>query len=148
VNTYRLDESDRKIIAALREDGRMPFAEIARRLEVSPGMVRQRYLELVESGILQVLPVTNPTLLGFNTMALIGVRVDGRRLFEAAREIAAFEEVIYLVLSTGNFDILVEVMCRDNGHLLQFISENLSAVEGVRDTESFIYLHIVKEAYI
>ena len=81
-------------------------------------------------------------------MALIGIRVDGRRLFEAAREIAAFEEVIYLVLSTGNFDILVEVMCRDNSHLLRFISESLSAVEGVRDTESFIYLHIVKEAYI
>jgi Lrp/AsnC family transcriptional regulator for asnA, asnC and gidA len=148
VSTYQLDESDRQIIAALREDGRMPFAEIARRLGVSPGMVRQRYLELVDSGILQVVPVTNPTLLGYNTMALIGVRVDGRRLFEAASEIAAFEEVIYLVLSTGDFDILVEVMCRDNTHLLRFISENLSSVEGVRDTESFVYLHIVKEAYI
>jgi Lrp/AsnC family transcriptional regulator for asnA, asnC and gidA len=148
VSSYRLDERDRQIIAALREDGRMPFAEIARRMDVSPGMVRQRYLELVESGILQVVPVTNPTLLGYNTMALIGVRVDGRRLFEAAREIAAFEEVIYLVLSTGNYDVLVEVMCRDNAHLLRFISENLSSVEGVRETESFIYLQIVKELYI
>lgn len=145
---YRLDDVDRGIIAALKEDGRMPFAEIARRLDVSAGMVRQRYLDLVERGILQVVAVTNPTLMGYNTMALVGVRVDGNRLREIAHKMAAFQEVVYLVLCTGTFDLLVEVACRDNAHLLQFLTDHLRAIEGVVHTETIIYLEIVKETYI
>jgi Lrp/AsnC family transcriptional regulator for asnA, asnC and gidA len=145
---YRLDVVDWGIVTALKEDGRMPFAEIARRLGVSAGMVRQRYFDLVGNGILQVAAVTNPTLLGYNTMALIGVRVDGQRLREIARQMAAFEEVVYLVLCTGTFDILVEVVCRDNTHLLQFLTDHLRAIEGVVHTETIIYLEIVKETYI
>lgn len=145
---YRLDDVDRGIIDALKEDGRMSFAEVARRLDVSAGMVRQRYLDLAEKGILQVVAVTNPTLMGYNTMALVGVRVDGNRLREISRQMAAFEEVVYLVLCTGTFDILVEVACRDNAHLLQFLTEHLRAIEGVVHTETIIYLEIVKETYI
>ena len=145
---HRLDDVDRGIIVALREDGRMSFAEIARRLDVSAGMVRQRYLDLAEEDILQVVAVTNPTLMGYNTMALVGVRVDGNRLRDIARRMAAFEEVVYLVLCTGTFDILVEVACRDNAHLLQFLTEHLRAIEGVVHTETIIYLEIVKETYI
>jgi Lrp/AsnC family transcriptional regulator for asnA, asnC and gidA len=147
-NAYPLDEVDRDIIAALKEDGRMPFAEIARRLDVSAGMVRQRYEALVEHGVLQVVPVTNPTLLGYDVMALIGVRVDGDCLRAAAQRIASFEEVIYLVMCTGSYDILVEVVCHDNPHLLRFLSDRLRAIEGVHNTETFVYLEIVKEAYI
>ena len=145
---YRLDNVDQGIITALKEDGRMSFAEIARRLDVSAGMVRQRYLDLAEKGILQVVAVTNPTLMGYNTMALVGVRVDGNRLRDIARQMAAFEEVVYLVLCTGTFDILVEVACRDNAHLLQFLTEHLRAIDGVVHTETIIYLEIVKETYI
>ncbi len=146
--TRKIDDIDRQIIATLKEDGRMPFAQIARRLGVSPGMVRQRFHRLAQDGVLQVVPVTNPTLMGYHMMALIGVRADGNRLREIARQLASFEEVIYLVLCTGTYDILVEVICRDNAHLLQFLTERLRAVEGVRDTETFIYLEIVKEAYL
>jgi Lrp/AsnC family transcriptional regulator for asnA, asnC and gidA len=146
--TYHLDEIDERIVQALKEDGRMSFAEIARRLAVSPGMVRQRYFELVEKRVLQVVAVTNPTLVGYDSVALIGVRVDGSRLREIAREIAAFQEVIYLVLCAGSYDILVEVVCRDNAHLLRFLSENLRSLEGVRHTETFVYLEIVKETYV
>ncbi|MFZ5918398.1 MAG: Lrp/AsnC family transcriptional regulator [Chloroflexota bacterium] len=142
-----LDTIDRHIIMALKEDGRMPFAQIAQRLDVSPGMVRQRYLQLVDDGVLQVVPITNPTLMGYSAMALIGVRVDGSRLREIGQQIAAFEEVIYLVLTTGTYDILAEVICRNNAHLLEFLTERLRAVEGVRNTETFTYLEIVKEAY-
>ena len=145
---HRLDDVDRGNIVALREDGRMSFAEIARRLDVSAGMVRQRYLDLAEAGILQVVAVTNPTLMGYNTMALVGVRVDGNRLRPIARRMAAFDEVVYLVLCTGTFDILVEVACRDNAHLLQFLTEHLRAIDGVVHTETIIYLEIVKETYI
>ena len=146
--THKIDDIDRQIIATLKEDGRMPFAQIARRLGVSPGMVRQRFHRLVQDGVLQVVPVTNPTLMGYHMMALIGVRADGNRLREIARQLASFEEIIYLVICTGTYDILVEVICRDNAHLLQFLTERLRAVEGVRDTETFIYLEIVKEVYL
>jgi len=146
--TRKIDDIDRQIIATLKEDGRMPFAQIARRLGISPGMVRQRFHRLAQDGVLQVVPVTNPTLMGYHMMALIGVRADGNRLREIARQLASFEEIIYLVICTGTYDILIEVICRDNAHLLQFLTERLRAVEGVRDTETFIYLEIVKEAYL
>ena len=143
-----LDAFDLQIIAALKEDGRMPFAEIARRLDVSPGMVRERYHRLVEDGILQVVAVTNPPLVGYRMMTLIGIKVDGSRLQETARQIAAFDEVVYLVICTGTYDLLAEVVCRDNAELLQFLTERLHKLEGIRDTETFVYLDIAKEIYI
>ena len=142
-----LDEVDLQIIAGLRQDGRISFAQLAKQLDVSPGMVRQRYLQMVEDGVLHVVAVTNPTLLGYNMMALIGVEVDGNRLEEVAHEISAFEEATYVVVCTGIYDILVEVNCRDNAHLLQFLTQRLRAVEGVRHTQTFTYLQIVKEVY-
>lgn len=126
----------------------MAFAEIARRLDVSPGMIRERYLQLVEDGILQVVPVTNPVLLGYEMMALIGIRADNRHLREIVRQLACFEEIIYLVLCTGAYEILIEVVCRDQAHLLRFLTECLGGVEGIRATETFVYLEIVKESYI
>jgi len=146
--TDGIDDFDRQIIGALKEDGRMPFARIADRLGVSPGMVRQRVHRLIQDGVLQIVAVTNPLLMGYHTMALIGVKADGNRLREIARQIASFGEVIYLVLCTGTYDLLVEVVCHDSAHLLRFLTERLYAVEGVRDTETFIYLDIVKEVYI
>ena len=146
--TREFDDVDHQIINALREDGRLPFAEIARRLGVSAGMVRQRYLQLVDENVLRVVPVTNVTLLGYDLMAMVGVGVDGERLVETAHEIAAFEEVIYLVICTGTHDLLVEVLCRDSDHLLEFLTKRLRSVKGVRTTETFTYLRIVKELYL
>jgi len=143
----KIDEIDLQIIKILNGDGRTPFAQIAQRLDVSTGMIRQRYQRLVREGILQVVAITNPLLMGYTTMAHIGVKVDVNRLEEIADEIAAFEEVIYLVLLTGSYDLNLEVVCRDNAHLLNFLSDKLHAVEGVKDTETFIYLRIAKETY-
>ena len=142
-----LDHADRAIISALKSDARMPFSQIAADLGVSAGMVRQRVQRMTESGLLQLVAVTNPLKIGFHTMALIGVKADGHRLQEIAREIAAFEEVIYLTICSAAYNLLVEVTCLDNGHLLTFLTEKLYSVEGVRDTETFIYLDIVKEIY-
>lgn len=142
-----LDETDLQIIRALQEDGRMPFAQIAERLSVSPSMVRARYQRLVGLGVLRVAAITNPLRPGHNLMALIGIKVAGRRLLQAAEEIAALDEVIYLIVTSGTYDLFVEVICRDRAHLLQFLSERLAAVDGIRATESFIHLKIVKEIY-
>ncbi|KAF0107160.1 MAG: Lrp/AsnC family transcriptional regulator regulator for asnA asnC and gidA [Anaerolineaceae bacterium] len=142
-----LDEIDRQIIAALQKDGREAFAQIAERLGVSPGMIRVRYNRLVEMGVLHVVAITNPLRMGYNTMALIGIKVEGGKLMEAAGQVAALDEVIYLIVVSGAYDIIAEVMCRDREHLLQFLTDRLYKIDGVRESESFMHLKIVKEVY-
>jgi len=142
-----MDDIDLQIIKFLNEDGRTPFSQIAKRLDVSTGMIRQRYHRLVQDGLLQVVAVTNPMLMGFTTMAHIGVKADGGRLQEITDQIAAFEEVIYLVLLSGSYDLHIEVVCRDNAHLLEFLTHKLNSVEGVKDSETFICMQIAKEVY-
>lgn len=142
-----LDETDLKIIETLRKDGRMAFAQIAEQLSVSPGMIRQRYNRLVDMGYLKVSAITNPLRMGLKTMAMIGVRVDGDKMVQIAEQIAAFDEVVYIVIVSGRYDILAEVFCRDHAELLTFLTEKLSRVDGVRETESFMHLKIVKEIY-
>jgi Lrp/AsnC family transcriptional regulator for asnA, asnC and gidA len=142
-----VDEIDRQIIDALQKDGRVAFAQIAEQLSVSPGMIRLRYNRLVEQGVLKVVAITNPLHMGFKTMAIIGIRVDGSKLLDVAERISRLEEVIYLVVSSGRFDLFAEVVCRDHEDLLRFITEKLSTIEGVRESESFMHLKIVKEVY-
>lgn len=147
VQMYDLDDVDLKIIEALRGDGRIAFSQIAEKLGVSPGMIRMRYNRLVEMGYLKVVAISNPLRMGFKTMAMIGVRVDGDKMLTAADEISRFDEVVYLVVTSGRYDILVEVMCRDHKHLLDFLTKRLYSVSGVRQSESFVHLKIVKEVY-
>lgn len=142
-----LDEIDHQVIEALQKDGRVAFAQIADQLNVSPGMIRLRYNRLVEQGYLKVVAITNPLRMGFSTMAMIGIRVDGSKLLEVAEKISKLDEVIYMVISSGRFDIFAEVICRDHEDLLRFITERLSTVDGVRDSESFMHLKIIKEVY-
>ena len=143
----KIDDIDLQIIKLLNKDGRTPFAQIAKQLGVSTGMIRQRYQRLVQDGLLQIVAISNPLLMGFATMAQIGVKADVSRLEEIAEEIASFEEVIYLVLLTGSFDLHVEVICRDKTHLLNFLTKKLHAVKGVKEAETFMYLQIAKENY-
>jgi len=135
------------IIESLHKDGRVAFAQIAEQLGVSPGMIRQRYTRLVEQGFLKIVAVTNPLRMGYKTMAMIGIRVEGSKLLNVAEKISKLEEVIYLVISSGRFDIFAEVVCRDHEDLLRFITEKLSTIDGVRESESFMHLKIVKEVY-
>ena len=143
----KLDAIDQHIIESLRKDGREAFAQIAERLKVSPGMIRQRYNRLVELGYLKVIAATNPLMMGKRTMAMIGVRTDGRKMLEAANKISKFDEVVYVVFVSGGYDIMLEVFCKDHEDLLKFMTEKLAKVDGVRETESFIYLKIAKEIY-
>jgi len=143
----RLDNIDQYIIEAMRKDGREAFAQIAEKLNVSPGMIRQRYNRLVELGYLKVVAVTNPLMMGMRTMALIGVHTDGHKLLQVAEEISKIDEVVYLVVVGGRYDIICEVFCRDHEDLLKFLTEKLAKVYAIRETESFIHLKIVKEIY-
>ncbi len=143
----KLDAIDRHIIQTLQKDGREAFAKIAEDLKVSPGMIRQRYNRLVELGYLKVVAVTNPLMMGKRTMAMVGVRTDGRKMLDVANKISKFDEVVYTVFVSGGYDIMLEVFCKDHEDLLKFMTEKLAKVDGVRETESFIYLKIAKEIY-
>src|SRR5215211_1624418 len=145
--TSQTDEIDLQIIDALQKDGRVAFAQIAEQLNVSPGMIRLRYNRLVEEGYLKVVAITNPLRMGFKAMAMIGIRVKGSKLLDVAEKISKLNEVIYLVASSGRFDLFAEVVCRDHEDLLRFITEKLSTIDGVRESESFLHLKIVKEVY-
>ena len=142
-----LDDVDRQVIESLRKDGRASFAQIAEQLGVSAGMIRLRYNRLVEQGYLRVTAITNPLRMGYKTMAMIGVRVDGSKLLEVADKISKLDEVIYLVVTSGRYDLFAEVMCRDQSEFLDFLAKKLSAIEGVRESESFMHLKIMKEIY-
>lgn len=143
----RLDAVDRQIISRLQLDGRRPFADIARELGVSEGTVRQRYQRLVTAGIFQVVGVADPFKVGFQSMAMIGINVaiDGHRGVDSvAEELAGFQEVSYVVMSTGDFDLIAEVILESPGELAQFLTNRLHRVDGVSRTETFVLLRVYK----
>jgi len=149
-STARTDEVsalDKRIIEHLQQDGRRPFTQIAGDLGVSEAAVRARTNRLVERGILQVVGVTDPLRLGFQQMAMIGIRCERDKLVEVSERIAEMPEVDYVVITAGSYDLLIETVCEDNEALLRFLADKLRQVDGVRDTETFVYLRMVKQTY-
>lgn len=144
-NKTSVDEIDQRIIEALQQDGRRPFTKIAADMGISEASVRQRVAHLINTQVMQIVAITNPVKLGFTMASMIGIRVSGERLLEAAQEISAFDEVIYLILCAGSFDILAEVVCRDNDHFLKFLTEKLYKVQGVQQAETYMYLRVYKQ---
>ena len=142
-----IDALDRRIVDALVRDGRRPFVRIAAELGVSEASIRQRVARLTADGVMQITAVTNPLKLGFGTVSMIGLTVDKARLGEACDALAALDEVTYLIACTGRYDVLAEVVCRDNRHLLEFLGDGLAGVPGLRDSETFMYLSVLKESY-
>jgi Lrp/AsnC family transcriptional regulator for asnA, asnC and gidA len=141
----RIDAVDRGIIEALQRNGREPFRRIAAELGVSEATVRARYARLCEDNILQVTGVTNPLGLGFESMAMVGIRTAGPPE-PVADEIARWGEADYVVVTAGQFDILVEVVCADRRALLELTSR-IRGLDGVASTESFLYLELWKQLY-
>jgi len=141
-----LSPLDKRIIEHLQADGRRPFTQIATELGVSEAAVRARTNRLIERGILQIVGVADPGKLGFQ-QALIGIRCQPGRLVAVAEALAELPEVDYVVVTTGRFDILIETVSEDNEGLLRFLTQRLQAIDGVRDTETFTYLRLVKQTY-
>ena len=146
-NGTEVSDLDKRIIEHLQEDGRRPFTQIAADLGVSEAAVRARTNRLIERGIMQVVGVTDPLKLGFQQWAMIGIKCEAARLIEVAEEIAAFPETDYVVVTAGSYDILVEAVAEDNEALLLFLSEKLRKIDGVRETETFVYLRLMKQSY-
>ena len=146
-NGEEIDDLDKRIIEHLQQDGRRPFTRIASELAMSEAAVRARTNRLVERGILQIVGVTDPMRVGFQQMAMIGIRCEASKLMAVAAAVADFPEVSYVVVTAGTYDMLVETVCEDNDALLRFLTERLRAIDGVRDTETFVYLRILKQTY-
>ncbi|MEZ0577261.1 Lrp/AsnC family transcriptional regulator [Nocardioides sp. MH1] len=140
-----LDDVSKAIIEQLQEDGRRSYAAIGKVVGLSEAAVRQRVQRLSESGVMQIVAVTNPLELGFARAAMIGVRVSGPTS-PVADALAELDEVIYVVVTAGSIDIVIEIVAQSEDDLLA-ISDKIRRIEGVRATETFVYLDIRKETY-
>lgn len=141
-----LDATSKAIIEQLQQDGRRPYATIGKAVGLSEAAVRQRVQRLVESGAMQIVAVTDPLSVGFPRMAMIGIQVDGD-MERVADQLEEMAEVDYVVITAGGYDILVEVVCEDDDHLLDVLNRRIRAIPGVRHTESFVYLKLRKQIY-
>jgi Lrp/AsnC family transcriptional regulator for asnA, asnC and gidA len=141
-----LDDANRAIIEQLQSDGRRSYAAIAAAVGLSEAAVRQRVQRLLDAGVMQIVAVTDPLQLGFARQAMVGVRADGD-LSDVAAKLAALPEVDYVVVTAGSFDLLVELVCNDDDHLLSVLNNSIRAVPGVRDSETFVYLKLAKQTY-
>lgn len=141
-----LDDIDKAIVRALQVDGRMSYARLGPEVGLSQAAVRQRVQRLIDSGAMQVVAVTDPLSLGFTVQAMIGVRADGD-LRAMAASLAAIEEIDYVVITSGGFDLLVEVICEDADHLMAVLNDTIRTTPGVRSAEAFTYLDLVKQTY-
>jgi Lrp/AsnC family transcriptional regulator for asnA, asnC and gidA len=141
-----LDEIDKAIVRELQQDGRMPYSQLAPLVGLSQAAVRQRVQRLIDGGVVQVVAVTDPLRLGFTVQAMIGVRASGDLRLLAA-QLAAVDEIDYVVVTAGSFDLLLEVVCADNDALLELLDREVRSLEGVRGAEVFTYLHLEKQTY-
>jgi Lrp/AsnC family transcriptional regulator for asnA, asnC and gidA len=141
-----LDEVSKAIISQLQQDGRRSYAAIGKVVGLSEAAVRQRVQRLTDGGVMQVVAVTDPMELGFARQAMVGVRVTGA-IEPVADAIAALDEVDYVVVTAGSYDVLAEVVAESDEHLLEIISDRIRSIDGVLNTETFMYLHLRKQTY-
>ncbi|MCH1882554.1 Lrp/AsnC family transcriptional regulator [Agrococcus sp. ARC_14] len=140
------DAQDKAIIAELQRDGRAPYAAIAEAVGLSETAVRNRVKRLTDSGVMQIVAVTDPTQLGFARQAMIGIRVSGA-LGPVAEALAEMPEVDYVVITAGSYDVLAEVVCESDAHLLELVSDRIRSIDGVRETDTLMYLKLQQQTY-
>ncbi len=141
-----LDDVAKAIIEQLQQDGRRSYTAIGREVGLSEAAVRQRVQRLIDSGVMQVVAVTDPVQLGFPRQAMVGIEVTGE-LEPVADQLTVMEEVDYVVITAGSYDILAEVVCESDERLLELISQKIRGIPGVGRTETFMYLKLRKQTY-
>jgi Lrp/AsnC family transcriptional regulator for asnA, asnC and gidA len=142
----QLDELSKAIVEQLQQDGRRSYADIGKAVGLSEAAVRQRVQKLTDSGVMQVVAVTDPMQLGFYRQAMIGIRVTGDTTV-VADQLALIAAVDYVVLTAGSFDILVEVVCENDDDLIELLNTHIRGIDGVQSTETFVYLRLHKQFY-
>lgn len=144
--TVELDEIDRRIIAELQLDGRLSYAQLAPRVGLSQAATRQRVQRLLERGLMQIVAVTDPVQLGYGVQALVAISATGD-ITACADALAELDQVDYVVIVAGRYDILAEVVCRSTADLLTLVNEGIRTIDGVASTEILSYLKLVKQTY-
>jgi Lrp/AsnC family transcriptional regulator for asnA, asnC and gidA len=146
VTDLALDDINKQIIEHLQRDGRMSYAALAKTIGLSEAAVRQRVQRLLDGGMMQIVAVTDPLMLGFARQAMVGVKVTGD-LRKTADLLAEIPEVDYVVICAGGYDLLVELVCTNDDHLLRLLNDAIRTVPGVTATETFMYLKLAKQSY-
>lgn len=141
-----LDEINRAIITELQKDGRRSYTAIADKVGLSEAAVRQRVQRLTDDGVMQVVAVTDPMRLGFRRVAMVAMRTVGDSTV-LAEQLSRIPEVSYVVLAGGTYDLLAEIVCEDDDHLIDVINKTIRQFPGIRETETFMYLRLFKESY-
>jgi Lrp/AsnC family transcriptional regulator for asnA, asnC and gidA len=136
-----VDEIDRAILRELQTDGRIAYADLGPKVGLSASAARQRLQRLLDSKVVQVVGVTDPMRMGGQAMALLAITVDGDPR-AVAEELATHQEVVYSVLTSGGFDLFVEVVCAGPRELLDFVNDVVRAADGVERVQSFPYFGI------
>jgi Lrp/AsnC family transcriptional regulator for asnA, asnC and gidA len=144
--TTNLDDADKALIELLQEDGRMPYTRLAAAVGLSEAAVRQRVQHLIDDNVVQIVAVTDPLRLGFHRQAMVGVRTEGD-IRAVADTLARIPEIDYVVFTSGSFDLLFELVCEDDDHLLTLLNDKVRSIPGVRSTETFTYLRLHKQTY-
>jgi Lrp/AsnC family transcriptional regulator for asnA, asnC and gidA len=142
----QFDDTSRAIIEQLQEDGRRAYASIGKAVGLSEAAVRQRVQKLVDSGVMQIVAVTDPMQTGFARQAMIAISVNGD-VEAVAEQLADINEVDYIVVTAGSFDLIAEVVVEDDAHLLTLVNRRIRAIPCVTRTETFLYLKLVKQTY-
>jgi len=142
----QLDDVSKAIIEQLQQDGRRSYASIGKVVGLSEAAVRQRVQRLIEGGVMQIVAVTDPIELGFGRQAMVGIRVAGP-VTPVADAIAELDEVDYVVVTAGSFDLLAEVVAESDEGLLEILSDQIRTIPGVVTTETFVYLRLRKQTY-
>lgn len=141
-----LDAVSKRLIELLQHDGRSSYASLAKEVSLSEAAVRQRVQRLIDSGVMQIVAVTDPLSVGFSRQAMVGIKASGD-LRAIAEQISALKEAEYVVICAGSFDILAELVCENDDRLFSLINDDIRAIDGVVGTEAFLYLKLTKQTY-
>jgi Lrp/AsnC family transcriptional regulator for asnA, asnC and gidA len=141
-----LDDVNKRIIDQLQRDGRMSYATLAKQIGLSEAAARQRVQRMLDTGVMQIVAVTDPLTLGFRRQVMIGLKVEGDMRI-VADKLAEIAEVDYVVVCAGGYDLLAEMVCTDDEHLLSLLNDRIRSIPGVRSTETFVYLKLAKQTY-
>ena len=142
-----MDELDRKLIELLQVNGRASNARIARQVGVSEGTVRRRLRRLIQDEIIRVVAVPDPQKMGLNTIALIGIQAEPDKIDSVAAKLSELPEAQYISLTTGSYDIFIWVALPSSEELGRFLRQKVGVTVGVRRTETFVHLAIIKKGY-
>jgi Lrp/AsnC family transcriptional regulator for asnA, asnC and gidA len=140
------DDIDKALITALQRNGRESYATLAKIVGLSEAAVRQRVQRLLDDGVVQIVGVTDPMVMGFQRWAMVGIVVEGD-VRKVADQLTAIDEIDYVVLTAGSFDLLIEVVCEDDDRLLALLNDHVRSIPAVRSTETFVYLKLAKQTY-